>query len=147
MPLGPPRMEQASFVPRKNFALSDSFSCYFIQLYCYFNVSMKTLYLTSVTSNPDYNFHIAAKTTAAAAGLPSWLIKILGCCWSHTYERYVHLPGSTCIHGNLQPELTAIQATFLLYKTLTHEFKQGTPTVTWRLCTFAQFIEQYLCTP
>lgn len=48
----------------------------------------------------DYNTHsfrIGAATTAAAAGLPSWLIKVLGRWRSDAYEKYIHLPQDTIL--------------------------------------------------
>ena len=42
-------------------------------------------------------FRIGAAATAAAAGLPAWLIKILGCWRSDSYERYIHLPQATIL--------------------------------------------------
>ena len=44
-----------------------------------------------------HSFRIGAATTAAAAGLPSWLIKILGRWRSDSYERYIHLPQATIL--------------------------------------------------
>ncbi|XP_015773067.1 PREDICTED: uncharacterized protein LOC107351288 [Acropora digitifera] len=38
-----------------------------------------------------------AATTAAAAGLPAWLIKILGRWRSDPYQRYIHLPQATIL--------------------------------------------------
>ncbi|XP_067017747.1 uncharacterized protein [Acropora muricata] len=38
-----------------------------------------------------------AATTAAAAGLPAWLIKILGHWRSDSYQRYIHLPQATIL--------------------------------------------------
>lgn len=55
--------------------------------------------LCSLQSN-NYNTHsfrIGAATTAAAAGLPSWLIQILGRWRSDCYERYIHLPQATIL--------------------------------------------------
>ena len=48
----------------------------------------------------DYNTHsfrIGAATTAAAAGIPSWLIKLLGRWRSDSYESYIHLPRATIL--------------------------------------------------
>ena len=36
-----------------------------------------------------HNIRLGAATTAAAAGAPSWLIKVLGCWCSDSYERYI----------------------------------------------------------
>ena len=44
-----------------------------------------------------HSFRIGAATTAAAAGLPAWLIKILGRWRSDSYERYIHLPKTTIL--------------------------------------------------
>ena len=44
-----------------------------------------------------HTFRIGAATTAAAAGLPAWLVKILGCWCSDSYERYIHLPQATIL--------------------------------------------------
>ena len=44
-----------------------------------------------------HSFRIEAAMTAAAAGLPSWLIKILGRWCSDSYERYIHLPQATIL--------------------------------------------------
>lgn len=44
-----------------------------------------------------HSFRIGAATTAAAAGIPSWLIKILGRWRSDSYERYIHLPQATIL--------------------------------------------------
>ena len=57
------------------------------------------LELCDLQSN-NYNtqsFRIGAATTAAAAGLPTWLIKILGCRHSDSYERHIHLPQATIL--------------------------------------------------
>lgn len=44
-----------------------------------------------------HSFRIGAATTAVAAGLPTWLIKILGRWRSDSYERYIHLPQATIL--------------------------------------------------
>ena len=44
-----------------------------------------------------HSFRIGAATTAAAAGVPSWLIKILGRWRSDAYEKYIHLPQATIL--------------------------------------------------
>lgn len=44
-----------------------------------------------------HSFRIGAATTAAAAGLPAWLIKILGRWRSDSYQRYIHLPQATIL--------------------------------------------------
>ena len=42
----------------------------------------------------SHSFRIGAATTAAAAGLPTWLIKTLGRWSSNAYLTYVHCPNS-----------------------------------------------------
>ena len=44
-----------------------------------------------------HSFQIGAATTAAAAGEPSWLIKVLGRCSSDCYERYIRTPQKTLL--------------------------------------------------
>ena len=44
-----------------------------------------------------HSFRIGAATTAAAAGLSAWLIKILGRWRSDSYQRYIHLPQATIL--------------------------------------------------
>ena len=44
------------------------------------------------TNYTSHSFRIRAATTAAAAGLPSWLIKTLGRWSSDAYLTYVHCP-------------------------------------------------------
>ena len=57
--------------------------------------------LSTLPSNPgDLVAHvdrIGAAMTAAAAGLPPWLIKILVRWHSDSYERYIHLPQATIL--------------------------------------------------
>ena len=44
-----------------------------------------------------HSFRIGAATTAAAAGLPAWLINILGRWRCDSYQRYNHLPQATIL--------------------------------------------------
>ena len=45
------------------------------------------------------SFCIGAATIAAAAGVPSWLIKVLGRWSSDCYERYIRTPQETLFLG------------------------------------------------
>ena len=44
-----------------------------------------------------HNFRIEAATTAAKAGLPPWLIKVLGRWSSDCYKRYIRTPKCTIL--------------------------------------------------
>ncbi|XP_020607314.1 uncharacterized protein LOC110045991 [Orbicella faveolata] len=44
-----------------------------------------------------HSFRIGAATSAAAAGVPAWLIKVLGRWSSDCYERYIQTPQSTIL--------------------------------------------------
>ena len=44
-----------------------------------------------------HSFRISAATTAATAGVPSWLIKVLGRWSSDCYERYIRTPKQTLL--------------------------------------------------
>ena len=47
------------------------------------------------TAYASHSFRIGAATTAAAAGLPSWLIQTLGRWSSDCYKNYIHCPSTT----------------------------------------------------
>ena len=46
-------------------------------------------------SYASHSFRIGAATTAAAAGLPTWLIKAMGRWSSDAYQSYIHCPANT----------------------------------------------------
>ena len=46
-------------------------------------------------SYASHSFRIGAATTAAAAGLPTWLIKAMGRWSSDAYQSYIHCPNNT----------------------------------------------------
>ena len=52
----------------------------------------------NASSYAGHSYHIGAATTAAAAKLPSWLIKTLGRWSSDCYERYLQIPSSTLLN-------------------------------------------------
>ena len=54
------------------------------------------LQLTGYKQNhyASHSFRIGAATTAAAAGLPAWLIKAMGQWSSDVYQTYIHCPTS-----------------------------------------------------
>ena len=45
----------------------------------------------------SYSIRTGAGTTAAAAGIPAWLIKVLGRWSSDCYERYIRTPQETLL--------------------------------------------------
>ena len=52
----------------------------------------------NASSYTGHSYRIGAATTAAAAKLPSWLIKTLGRWSSDCYERYIQIPSSTLLN-------------------------------------------------
>ena len=52
----------------------------------------------NASSYAGHSYRIGAATTAAAAKLPSWLIKTLGRWSSDRYERYIQIPSSTLLN-------------------------------------------------
>ena len=62
----------------------------------------------------SHSFSIRAATTAAKAGLPTWLIKVLGCWSSDCYEHHIRTPKCTILEvprllANTSPWLTLRQ--------------------------------------
>ena len=52
----------------------------------------------NASSYAGHSYCIGTATTAAAAKLPSWLIKTLGRWSSDCYERYIQIPSSTLLN-------------------------------------------------
>ena len=49
----------------------------------------------------SHSFRIGAATTASAADVPAWLIKVLGRWSSNCFERYIHTPYFTLLIFNI----------------------------------------------
>ena len=60
-----------------------------------FAASLKRIKPLEITSMSSHSFRIGAATTAAAAGLPRWLIQALGRWTSNCYRDYIRIPQTT----------------------------------------------------